>query len=74
MTLPQIIEDKQKAPSYEVYTIILKHSIFDGEREIQMEEPLVIKHMTLLGFGHSEYIINDMMERMKCELLKRCVR
>ena len=64
-------ERKEEKLAYETYTIILKHSIFDGEQEHQVEEPLVIKQLTQLGTVHAGYIVNDMMERMKHELLKR---
>lgn len=63
--------NEDKKPAYETYTIILKHSIFDGEQEHQVEEPLVVKQMTQLGTAPIGYVVNDMMERMKHELLKR---
>lgn len=63
--------NEDKKLTYETYTIILKHSIFDGEQEHQVEEPLVVKQMTLLGTVPAGYIVNNMMDRMKHELLKR---
>lgn len=67
-------EDERKEdekPAYEIYTIILKHSIFDGEQEHQIEEPLVVKQMMQLGTVPIGYSVDVMMERMKHELLKR---
>lgn len=60
--------------AFETYTLVLKHSILDGEEEHELEEPIVVKHMTQLSIGNSTYMINEMMEKMKHELLIRCAR
>lgn len=65
---------KEKKLAYETYTLILKHSIFDGEQEHELDEPLCVKHMAELTLGNPTYFINDMMDKLRCELLKRIAR
>lgn len=65
---------REKKLAYETYTLILKHSIWDGEQEHELEEPLCVKHIAELTLGNPTYLINEMMDRMKCELLKRVAR
>ena len=64
----------EKKPSYEIYTLILRHSIFDGEHEYEIEEPIVLKQMAEISLGHSEWAIDCMMDRMKHELINRYTR
>ena len=60
--------------TFEAYTLVLKHSIWDGEKEHEMEEPIAVKCMVETTLGNPTYIINEMMDKMKHELLLRCVR
>ena len=64
----------KKKIAFEAYTLVLKHSIWDGEEEHELEEPIVIKNMMQLSLGNPTYMINEMMEKMKHELLVRCAR
>ena len=56
---------------YDVYSITYKHKIYDGAQEIAVEEPLVIKQMYEASHGYPAIVINNMMDRMKAELLAR---
>ena len=60
--------------TYEVYTLTLKHCIGNGEQEHEIEEPLVIKQMLPLEHISSACILNNMMDRMKDELLSRATK
>lgn len=60
--------------TFEVYTLILKHSIWDGEKEYELGEPIAVKCMVETTSGNTTYIINEMMDKIKHELLLRCVR
>lgn len=60
--------------AFETYTLVLKHSLWDGEEEHELEEPIVVKHMTQVFRANSTYMINEMMDRMKHELLYRFER
>ena len=64
----------QKKIAFETYTLVLKHSVWDGEEEHELEEPIVVKHMADLSIGTSTYMINEMMDRMKHEVLSRFER
>ena len=66
--------NKGKKLAYETCTLILKHSIWDGKQEHELEEPLCVKHMAELTLGNPTYMLNDMMDNMKFELLNRVAR
>ena len=64
------LEDKKI--SYEAYTIILKHEVFDGEKYYQLEEPLIIKELSIIPFSdYSSIVLNEMMDKLKHELISR---
>lgn len=65
--------DKKKL-AYEAYTLVLKHSIWDGGKEHQLEEPIAVRCMVDVTLGNSTNLINEMMDKMKHELLLRCAR
>ena len=60
--------------TFEVYTLVLKHSLWDGEKEHELEEPIAVRCMVETTFGNTTYTINEMMDKMKRELLLRCAR
>ena len=60
--------------TFETYTLVLYHNILFGEEEQKVEEPIAIKYTVQLNEGSSSYMINEMMERMKHELLSRYAR
>ncbi len=60
--------------TFEAYTLVLKHSIWDGEKEHELEEPIAVRYMVEPTFGTPIYMINEMMDKMKHELLLRCAR
>lgn len=64
----------RKKIAFETYTLILKHSVWDGEEEHELEKPIVVKHMANLSLGSSIYMINEMMDKMKYEVLSRFER
>ena len=64
----------RKKIAFETYTLVLKHSLWDGEEEHELEEPIVVKHVAQLSLGHPTYMINEMMDRMKHALLCRFER
>lgn len=64
----------EKKIAFETYTLVLKHSLWDGEEEHKLEEPIVVKHMAQLSIENPTYMINEMMDRMKHELLCRFER
>ena len=68
------MEMDEKKLTVETYTLSLKHTISDGTKEFQLDEPIVIKYVALLDSGNSTYMINEMMDRMKHELLSRFER
>ena len=59
--------------SYEAYTITLKHTIFCAgeEKELELEEPLTIRYISDTTFRPTSILINEMMDKLKAELLKR---
>ena len=68
--------------AYEEYRLTLKHEIINGDKTYQLDEPLVVKYMyiaapntptnTGLRISHA-YLLNEMMEKMKHELIQRAV-
>lgn len=60
--------------TFEAYTLVLKHSIWDGGKEYELEEPIAVRCMVETTFGDQTYIINEMMNKMKHELLIKCAR
>ena len=64
----------ERGLTFEAYTLVLKHSIWDGGEEHQLEEPIVVRCMVDATFGKPTIMINEMMEKMKHELLVRCAR
>ena len=65
--------DKKKL-TLETYTLSLKHSVWDGTKEFQLDEPIVIRYAVQLETGSTPYMINEMMGRMKHEVLSRFAR
>ena len=61
----------EKKLSYEMYTLVLKHEIFDGENTYQIEEPLVFKQMFDMRFGSVPYCLREMLDRFTAEVMKR---
>lgn len=59
-------------PTFEAYTLVLKHSIWDGRKEYELEEPIAVRCMVETKFGAPTYMVNEMMDKMKHELLLRC--
>ena len=59
--------------TFEAYTLVLKHSFWDGEEEHELEEPIAVRCM-VTTFGNPTCMINEMMDKMKHELLLRCAR
>ncbi|MBR2566162.1 MAG: hypothetical protein IKE29_16280 [Paenibacillus sp.] len=65
---------------YEEYTLILKHELVVGSTTYQMDEPLVIKHIDMAlpnapkPMISNTYLLNEMMDKMKHELLQRAVK
>ena len=64
----------EKKLTLETYTMYLKHSVWDGTKEFQLDEPLVIRYVVQLETGSAVYMINEMMDRMKHEVLSRFER
>lgn len=64
----------EKKLTLETYTLCLKHTISDGTKEFNLDEPIVIKYVVLLDNGSATYMINEMINRMKHELLSRLER
>lgn len=60
--------------TFEAYTLVLKHSIWDGGEEHELEEPIAVRCMYDKTFGNPTIMINEMMDKMKHELLLRCAR
>lgn len=66
--------------AYEEYTLILKHELVSDGKTYQLDEPLIIKHICFASPSipnpmiSSAYSINEMMDRMKHELLQRAVK
>lgn len=54
--------DKRKL-TFEAYTLVLKHSIWDGGVEHQLEEPIAVRCMVDATFGNSTNVINEMIEK-----------
>ena len=65
-----MLEDK---PPCEVYTLILKHDIFDGKEFHEFEEPIVVRGITEFGNGgqHS-YFVRGMLDKLTYEVMRRC--
>ena len=61
-------------PPYEVYTIVFKHDIWDGEKMHEYEEPLVIKSTAEFGLHgrYRIYCVREMMDRLTHEVIRRC--
>ncbi len=58
---------------FEGYSLVLEHFIVDtkkGER-VRIEEPLCVQNLCALSNGSSAYALNEVLERMKQEVLKR---
>lgn len=65
-----MIENK---PPCEVYTLVLKHHIWDGEKLHEFEEPLVVRSISEFGFGgHHIYFVREMMDKLTHEVIRRC--
>ena len=66
--------------AYESYTLILKHELFVGDTKYQIDEPLMIRNMTVMSTGNSnpmtrkEYILNNMFDTLKHEFIQRAVK
>lgn len=66
--------------AYESYTLILKHELFVGSEKYQIDEPLMIRNMTVMPTGNSnpmtrkEYILNNMFDTLKHEFIRRTVQ
>ena len=66
--------------AYESYTLILKHELFVGDEKYQIDEPLMIRNMTVMSTGNSnpmtrkEYILNNMFDTLKHEFIRRTVK
>lgn len=64
----------EKKLAYEAYTLVLKHSVWDGGIEHMLEEPIAVKCMVEFSHGNPTILINEMMDKMRCELMNRLVR
>ncbi len=64
----------EKKLTVETYTLSLKHSVWDGTKEFQLDEPLVIRYVVQLETGSAVYMINEMIDRMKHEVLLKFAR
>ena len=64
----------EKKPQYEVYTLILKHEVFDGDNTYAIDEPLVLKQMYNLTYGHTQYALNEMLKQFEREVIQRQAR
>ena len=68
---------EDKKISYEAYTITLKHEVFDGEKYYQLEEPLIIKELSIIPFSdYSSIVLNEIKEQKiyECTKGQRCTR
>ena len=61
------------SPTYEMYTLILKHQIIaDDGKPINLEEPYVIRFCSIFGDRYSSPVsIGLLMNRFKSELLQK---
>lgn len=56
---------------FEQYTVILKHEITSGMEKIEVEPPLILTHTFDRRFIGSTVSLNELMDRLKEEVLKR---
>lgn len=58
---------------FECYSLVLEHVIIDTEKNerVRIEEPLCVQYLCDLLNGSSAYALNEVLERMKQEVLKR---
>lgn len=64
----------ERGLTFEAYTLVLKHSIWNKGEEHELEEPIAVRCMYDKTFGNPTYVINEMMDKMKHELLLRCAK
>lgn len=64
----------EKKIAVEIYTLVLKHSLWDGEKTYELEEPLIIQNAAELALGKPVYVLNKMMDKLKYEVLNRYAR
>lgn len=64
----------EKKIAVETYTLVLKHSIWDGEKTYELEEPLIIQTAAELALEKPIYVLNEMMDKLKYEVLNRYAR
>ena len=56
---------------FESYTLVLKHSYWDGNKEHLIDDPIAIKY-SIESIGCNEiYVLNEMINRIKDELFKK---
>lgn len=58
----------------ETYTLVLYHNILIGGEELKVEDPIAFKYTVQLSAGISSHMINEIMDRMKHEILSRFAR
>lgn len=56
---------------FEQYTVILKHEITSGMEKIEVEPPLILTHTFDRRFICSTVSLNELMDRLKEEVLRR---
>ena len=55
--------------TFEAYTLVLKHSVWDEGEEHELEEPIAVRCMYDKTFGNPTNVINEMV----CEVRKNDV-
>lgn len=60
-------------PPCEVYTLILKHDIWDGEEFHEFEEPVVVRGITEFGHCGSQrsYYLHEMLDKLTHEVISK---
>lgn len=69
--IDQLPSAKPEPLTLETYTLVLYHNILFGGEELKVEDPIAIKYTVQLSEGSSSYMLNEMMDRMKHEVLSR---